>query len=186
MLVQGQKRQTDFGSESEIVRPVAIPQSFFRSLSPEDRRQLRKCQSDDEFNLRKERESDHFVGSTLNLTTRRGRIDVLVVQARSICFMGAHNTRFWMLVKKRGASTKSYVKMFEMQADGFYIGDSTKRDYPELSFMSHTAIENFTNTFSYIRGRYRNVSCYARPNGDESNPPKRIRCSQYKGQFREQ
>jgi hypothetical protein len=178
-----QRQQTNFGSEVDVQQPVKVPLSFRSQLSKDDKHKLERCQSEADLNLKKQSWSDHFVGSSLTVRNRIGELDLLVVQGDSGCFWGAHNTQFWILSKKKGAPPNSYRKLFEIRSDGLGISPRAKNIHPDVEVVSHTAVEGFTSKYRYLRGRYRETSCYAWPLGDES-PTQRIRCSKYNWEFR--
>ncbi|MEO6050050.1 MAG: hypothetical protein ABIP78_01795 [Pyrinomonadaceae bacterium] len=168
------QQQTTFGSEMEIDRKEKIPPSFIQLLDKSDRRQLNKCQHNVDYpELRKSNLLDHFLVSALSVRNVKSRLDLLVVQANSICFWGAHNTKFWILSKEKSESAKNYKKIFEGQMDGLNISDRTSQIYPNLEIMNHTAIEFYKSTLRYSGGRYKVQSCYVENMGDDSpNRPK--------------
>ncbi len=182
---QDSRQQTTFGSEMEIEKPIKVPSSFFRQMTKADRRKLNECQHQTEYPaLQKKNWHDHFVGSVLDVRNAKGSLDILVVQADSGCFWGAHNTKFWILSKRKSESPKNYKKIFEGQMDGLEVANRASRVYPNLEIMSHTAIEMFTTTYRYRSGRYRAGACYVENMGDDSPNRPRVKCGKYDLEFR--
>ncbi len=182
---QARQQQRSFSSGEPMDRPVHVPSSFIRLMSREDRRKLNKCQRQSEYpTLRKKNIYDHFLGSMLDVRNSKGGLDLMVVQADSGCFYGAHNTMFWILSKKKGSSSKNYKKIFEGQMDGLDVAKRTSGIYPNLEIINHTAIEAFSTTYRYLRGRYRAGECWAYNMGDPNSNQSRIRCEKYNWEFR--
>jgi hypothetical protein len=184
-FAQTGKKQTTFGSEMDIEEPVKIPLSFLSQLSHEDRRNLQKCSSKGDSSLSvKANPLDNFVGSELDVRNPRGGSQLLIVKSNSACFDGAHNSRFWILAKKRGQSFAKYRRVFETQANGLSVSNKASVVYPNLEVFSHTAVEGFTSTVKYVRGKYRTTSCYVEPLGEENPRKRRMKCSKYHWEFR--
>jgi hypothetical protein len=178
-------QQTVFGAEEDIVRPTKIPSTFVRQLSPADRKRLKECQGDKNVPGRQRRNAvEYFIGSLLHVRNSTGGLNLLIVQSNALCFDGAHNSRFWVLDKKKSEPATKYNAIFDIQADGLTVSPRAARVYPDLEVFSHTAIEGFTSTFKYSRGRYRRTSCYVEPLGDDSPKHPRVRCSKYNWEFR--
>ncbi|HEV7699251.1 MAG TPA: hypothetical protein VGO43_03395 [Pyrinomonadaceae bacterium] len=174
------QQQVRFGSEVDVERAVNVPKVFVSLLTPEDRWRLRECQKDaTPYSSRQKNLLDHFVGSVVDVRN----VKIMVVQGRTMCFQGAHNTQFWVLAKSRKASAGAYKKLFEIRGDGFQVDAKAGETYPDLYTFSHTAIEGFESTFGYSRGIYRQKSCYVFPLGEDP-PTRRIRCSKYNSEFR--
>ena len=177
------QHQHHFTSEADGVNPVRPPRGFLTMLSRSDREQLYACQNNSESSTwRKPNVLDHFGASVIDVGNNPNHLRLMVVQATS-CLLGAHNTGFWILSKKRYEPVAAYRKVFETRADGFAVDTKTGHAYPDLSILSHTAVEGFESRFKYSRGKYRQASCYVFPLGEDP-PTRRIRCSQYNSEFR--
>lgn len=180
---QGHAQQTTFGSETEIVRPATVSISILKKIGAEDWKQAEKCQKDDQF--REKALSDHFLASALNVQTLKGKLDLLVIQANSICFWGAHNTHIWILAKGPGEKSSSYRKIFDVQTDWLEVSTRSRRSFPDLKLFSHTAVELYVTTLRYSSGSYREVKCDVQMMGDDSPKPRTISCKKYNWEFRE-
>lgn len=180
---QGAAQQIMFGSEVEVTRPVAVSNSVLRKIGRYDWNELEKCQGDEFRRARKI--SDHFLGSLLTVRTSAGEKEVLILQGNSGCFWGAHNTRIWILAKKSGAADRTYKKIFEVQTDWLEVSTKSRRAFPDLTVIQHTAIKLYVMIYRYSRGAYRQVRCNVQKAGDDSPKPRTIRCKKYNWEFRE-
>lgn len=180
---QGAGQQTTFGSETEIVRPVAVSISVLKKIGVDDWQHAEECQKDSQF--RKKTLSDHFLASALKVQTSKGKRDLLVIQANSICFWGAHNTHIWILAKNVGEKAGSYRKIFDVQTDWLKVSTRSRRPFPDLTVFSHTAVELYISTYRYSRGNYRATRCDVQRMGDDSPKPRTISCKNYNCEFRE-
>lgn len=177
------QQQTNFGSEEEVSIPVRPPGIFLSMLSRQDREQLKRCQSGRDMpSLRKDNALDQFAGSILDVRNRTNDLTLMIVQATS-CLLGAHNTGFWVLAKKRRQPVGKYQKIFDIRGDWLEVKAHAAGLYPDIVSVSHTAIEYFEATYKYSRGRYRQSSCYVFANGEDP-PTRRFRCSKYNWEFR--
>lgn len=174
---QRAKQRTTFGSEMDMLRPAKIPIAIFRQFAAEDWEQLEKCQNDADYpNLRKTRIADHFVGSLMKTQNGDGGLDLLVVRSDSGCFNGAHNARFWLFFKRRGAPTAAYKLRFKIQADALDVAAKSGKVYPDLDVFSHTATKGFTSVYRYGKRGYRVSACYEQELGNESERRRRVKC----------
>lgn len=180
---QGHAQQTTFGSETEVVRPVAVSQSVLKKIGAKDWQRAEECQKDNQF--REKTLSDHFLASALKVQTSKGKLDLLVIQANSICFWGAHNTHIWILAKNVGEKAGSYRKIFDVQTDWLKVSTISRRRFPDLTLFSHTAVELYISTYRYFRGSYRATKCDVQMAGDDSPNPRTISCEKYNWEFRE-
>jgi len=180
---QGAAQQTMFGSEVEVTRPVAVSNNVLRKIGRDVRNEMSKCQKDKY--RRATTLSDHFLGSILNVHTSTGEKELLILQGNSGCFWGAHNTRILILAKKSGTADSTYKKIFETQTDWLEISTKSRRAFPDLTVVQHTAVELYITPFRYSHGRYRQVRCNVQKMGDDSPKPRTIRCEKYNWEFRE-
>lgn len=179
------QQQTVFGSEMEIERPVKVPGRFVSLLSRDDRQRLSECQTGEyAADLRKEHILDHFLASNMDVRNASGNLQLMIVQANSLCFWGAHNTHLWVLAKSKNAPATSYKMIFDGQMDWLEVAAKAVNIYPDVTVINHTAVEYFKSVMSYSRGEYRVKSCYAFPMGEDP-PTRKIRCSKYNWEFRQ-
>src|SRR5438067_4974951 len=92
------KEQTEFGSESRIERPVKPPEDVIELLFEAEGESLKHC-----LEVTGETRTDaakDLSASEININGDTERD--LIVQGMSGCFIGAHNTGWWMFSKVKG------------------------------------------------------------------------------------
>jgi hypothetical protein len=149
------KEQTSFGSETPITRPVKLPKDVLEQLSEFDDGRLKQCQKS-EFG----RESDitkHFAASAVNINND-GQQD-LIVQAQTLCFMGAHNTTFWVFAKVEQRLFPGYDLIFAERADFLGVLKTSTNGYRDIETASHTALELYTTTWKFDGQKYQPRLC---------------------------
>lgn len=160
-LTFGQSKQTrkveeqiSFGSETPIARPVKLPKSVLEQLTEFEDGRLKQCQQSDS------RESDistHFAASAVNINND-GEQD-LFVQAQTLCFMGAHNTTFWIFTKVEQRLFPGYDLIFSVRTDWLEILKKYTNGYRDIRTIGHTAIELYTTTWEFDGQKYQPRQC---------------------------
>lgn len=79
---------SDFGEKGAMEQPTTLPEDVFQQLLEFEEGTLKHC-LEDEPNL-----EEHFAASRININS--DAVPDLIVQATSLCFMGAHSTTWWI------------------------------------------------------------------------------------------
>lgn len=160
--------QTSFGSEAPVLRPAMLPQDVLNRLARYDGGRLKKCQMDE---FREKNPADHFVASRISLNG--DRLPDLLVQGRTICFMGAHNTTFWLFAQDTKRAGR-YTLVFDIHADGLALGRRRTNTFRDFEAMSHSAVQLFTSQYRFDGKKYVEYRCTVEEMG--SNRPRRRPC----------
>lgn len=159
--------QTEFSSEGKIKKAFKLPAAVLKQLGEYDEHQLGKCQKDT--SLRKAKIIEHFAASALNFNG--DNLTDLIVQAQTPCFMGAHNTVFWIFTR----SNKTNYKMtFDIAADYLKILDSSTNNFRDIETASHTAVELYTIKWKFDGEKYQKSECTVR---DENDKVSKVECN---------
>lgn len=150
------KEQTSFSSEGKISNSVKLPTDVLRQLAEYDGGELAKCQQD-EF-VRKSNAAEHFSASKINLDGDDQQPD-LIVQAQTLCFMGAHNTTFWIFTKRSRNATPNYELTFDVAVDFLKILKTSANGYRNIETASHTAVELSTIIWKFDGLKYQPSEC---------------------------
>lgn len=164
------KEQTSFSSEGEISNRVKIPADVLKQLSEYDEGRLSQCQQDADTS--KPNAAEHFAASKINLNGDT-RPD-LIVQAQTSCFMGAHNTTFWLFVDTNKKSTASYKLVFDVAVDFLKVLKTSAERYRDIETASHTAVELYTIKWTFDNQKYKKSRCLLT---DENNKVSKIECN---------
>ena len=164
------KEQTSFSSEGKISNRVKLPANILKQLSDYDSGRLAQCQQDEY--TRKSNIAEHFAASQININ-RDGRTD-LIVQAQSPCFMGAHNTTFWLFINANQKSGGKYQMVFDISVDFLKILKTASNGYRDIETASHTAVELYTIKWKYDGQKYQKSECRLT---DEKNKTSKIDCN---------
>lgn len=151
--------QNSFSSEEKVSSPVKIPQTILKQLAEYDDGQLEKCQQDKL--TRKPNIAAHFAASKINLNDDKQ--PDLIVQAQTLCFMGAHNTTFWIFTK----SNRKYDLAFDIAVDYLKILDTSSKGFRNIETASHTAVELYTINWKFDGEKYRQSECTVRGENDK-------------------
>jgi hypothetical protein len=148
------KEQTTFGSESAFKYKVALPADVLQQLGEYDGGRLKQCQSGDwaEANIK-----NHFAATKVNLNGDK-QLD-LVVQAQTTCFMGAHNTTFWLFTDVGQRLSPEYELAFDISADYLAVLKTSTNGYRDIETGSHTAIEMYTTNWKFDGQKYQQREC---------------------------
>jgi hypothetical protein len=159
-----QAEQTEFGSETVMSRPVNIPKEVTAQLLELDGGRLKEC-------LKGEGQTvadvpKHFTASEVNVNDDGARD--LVVQAQSLCFMGAHLTVWWVFSKAGSGSgaraTAAYDLLFSGGGDGLTVLKTATngfRDIETVSF-SGAGAQLYTTVWKFDGGGYKASLCTVR------------------------
>lgn len=179
-IVLGQRRrrrqsreQISFGSEIPVAHRVKIPQAVLNQLADFEGGQLRRCQQDE--SSRKPDMADHFAASPMNINND-GRTD-LVVQAQTVCFMGAHSTIFWIFAEVEQRLYPRYDLVFSERADFLGIRKTSSKGYRDIETASHTATELYTIVWKFDGQKYQRRLCSTEDLS--TNKVVRVRCSNF-------
>lgn len=159
--------QTEFSSEGKIKKAVKLPAAVLKQLGEYDERQLGKCQKDK--SLRKPNAAGHFAATAINFNG--DNLTDLVVQAQTPCFMGAHNTVFWIFTRSNQAN---YKMTFDTAADYLKILDSSTKNFRDIETASHTAVELYTIKWKFDGEKYQKSECTVR---DENDKVSKVECN---------
>ncbi len=150
------KEQVIFESEKKILNPVVLPLSILVELSLYDHGQLIKCQQDK--TQRRKNISRHFLASSMALNKDSAKD--MVVQATSSCFMGAHNTTYWIFTASSGQRKHPEFRLvFDIATDFLTVLDSSTKGFRDLKTSSYTAVELYTIVWKYDGERYQKSEC---------------------------
>ncbi|MEJ7577578.1 MAG: hypothetical protein WKF74_11300 [Pyrinomonadaceae bacterium] len=177
LIASGQRRRTQqtkeqisFGSETLIKRRVRIPQNVLNQLSDFEDGYLKRCQQDEY--SRQQNIANHFAASALNINSD-GQGD-LIVQAQTQCFMGAHNTTFWIFAKVAQRLYPGYDMIFAKRADFLGILKSSTNGYRDIETASHTTLETYTTIWKFDGQNYQPRLCTIQ---GTTRKVVRVRCS---------
>lgn len=163
------KEQTSFSSEGVISNQVKLPADVLKQLSEYENGRLSECQRDAD--IRKPTSAEHFAASKINLDGD-GRQDLLV-QAQTGCFMGAHNTTFWLFVDVDRKSNARYKLVFDTAVDFLKVLKTSANGYRDIETASHTAVELYTIRWKFDGRKYVKSECRLT---DENNKTSVIKC----------
>jgi hypothetical protein len=135
------KEQTWFGPEMRIERPVKLPEDVAEQLlefkeGADEEPTLKRC-------LREKGQtaadvSNHFAASEININDDAARD--LIVQATSGCFMGAHNTAWWIFSGVEGKFgtrfTPGYDLVFSGRGDDLKVLKAATYGYRDIETTS--------------------------------------------------
>jgi hypothetical protein len=164
------REQTSFSSESKISNLVKLPANILKRLSEYENGRLAECQRDTD--VRKQNAAEHFAASKINLNGD-GRQDLLV-QAQTGCFMGAHNTTFWLFVDVNQKSNAGYKLIFDTAVDSLRVLRTSANGYRDIETASHTAVELYTIKWKFDGRKYVKSECRLT---DENNKTSKIKCN---------
>ncbi|MDQ2747394.1 MAG: DUF1176 domain-containing protein [Acidobacteriota bacterium] len=162
------KEQNSFSSESKVSNAVKLPSNILRQLAEYDDGQLANCQRD-RF-LRRSNAAKHFAASAIKLNADQQ--SDLVVQAQTPCFMGAHNTIFWIFARSN-RNAANYNLKFELAADFLEILSSSTKGFRDLETASHTAVELYTIKWKFDGEKYQQSECTVT---DENDKTAKVEC----------
>ena len=163
------KEQTSFSSEGKISNRVKLPADILKQLSKYGDGRLAQCQQEEY--TRKSNVAEHFAASQINLNGD-GRQD-LIVQAQTPCFMGAHNTTFWLFIDANQKSAASYKLIFDISVDFLEVLKTSTNNYRDIETASHTAVELYTIKWKFDGQKYQKGECKVT---DEKNKTRKIKC----------
>jgi hypothetical protein len=147
------KEQISFSSEGNILNRVKLPKDILEQLSDYDNGQLKECQNG---NWRKADINDHFAASKININGDKQQD--LIVQAQTTCFMGAHNTTFWIFARVGQRLSPGYELVFDLRADFLSILKTSTNGYRDIETASHTAVELYTTKWKFDGQKYQPAS----------------------------
>jgi len=162
--------QKSFSSEGKIKKAVKLPANILKQLGAYDDRQLESCQKDK--SLRKAKIADHFAASAINFNGDRA-MD-LIVQAQTPCFMGAHNTVFWIFTRSNQKSNADYKLAFDVAADYLKVLDTSTKNFRDIETASHTAVELYTIKWKFDGEKYQKSECTV---SDENEKISKVECN---------
>ncbi len=162
--------QTSFSSEGKITKAVKLPAKVLKQLGAYNAGQLAECQKDK--SLRKTKAADHFAASALNFNG--DNVPDLIVQAQTPCFMGAHNTTFWIFTRSNQKSNADYKMAFDIAADFLKILDTSTNNFRNIETASHTAVELYTIRWKYDGEKYQKSECTI---SDENDKVSKVECN---------
>jgi hypothetical protein len=131
-----QAEQTEFGSETVMSKPVQMPKDVVAQMLETDGGRLKEC-------LKQEGQTEadvpkHFTASEVNVNDDGARD--LVVQAQSLCFMGAHLTVWWVFSKVGGGFGArvgpGYDLVFTGGGDGLKVLKTATNGFRDIETMS--------------------------------------------------
>ena len=163
------KEQTSFSSEGKISNAVNLPPDILKQLARYDDGQLEKCQQDK--TTHKKNAAGHFAASKINLNDDKQ--SDFVVQAQTLCFMGAHNTTFWIFTNLKQKSTVQYQLTFDIAVDFLKILNTSTKGLRDIETASHTAVELYTINWKYDGEKYRQNECTVT---DENDKVTKVEC----------
>ena len=161
--------QSSFSSEEKISDAVDLPSNILKQLTEYDDGQLAKCQRDKL--TRRSNIAAHFAAAEINLNG--DKLSDLIVQAQTLCFMGAHNTTFWLFTRTNSKSGRSYQPAFDIAADYLKILNSSTKGFRDIETASHTAVELYTIKWIFDGEKYRQSECTV---SDENEKVSKIEC----------
>ena len=146
--------QTSFSSDGKIVKIIKLPKDVLLQLNEYDDGRLKQCQSGDwsESNI-----TNHFAATKINLNGDKQ--SDLIVQAQTICFMGAHNTKFWIFTDVGQRLSPGYELVFDMSADFLAVLKTATNGYRDIETGSHTAVEIYTTNWKFDGQKYQPREC---------------------------
>lgn len=162
--------QTEFSSEGKIRKAVKLPASVLKRLGEYDERRLAGCQKD-KF-LRRTKAADHFAASAINFDGNA--FSDLIVQAQTPCFMGAHNTVFWIFTRSNQKPNAPYKMAFDIAADYLKVLNTSTSDFRDIETASHTAVELYTIKWKYDGEKYQKSECTV---SDENDKVSKVECN---------
>lgn len=162
--------QTSFSSEDKIKKAVKLPANALKQLGEYDDRHLAGCQKDSF--LRKTKAVEHFAVSTINFND--DRLDDLIVQAQTPCFMGAHNTTFWIFIRSNQKANADYKLIFDVAADYLKVSDTSTKNFRDIETASHTAVELYTIRWKFDGEKYQKSECTI---SDENDKVSKVECN---------
>jgi len=148
------REQTNFGSETEINNKVKVPGDVLEQLGEYENGRLKECQSG---NWAEKNQSDHFAASRININGDKQ--SDLIVQAQTLCFMGAHNTTFWIFTEIGQRLSPGYELAFDTRADFLRVLKTSTNGYRDIETASHTAVELFTTLWKFDGQKYQPREC---------------------------
>lgn len=144
------KEQTSFGSEMPIAKRTKLPKDVLEQLAEFDGGALQHCQQS-AFS-RRSNIADHFAASSMRVNSDSQQD--LIVQAQTPCFMGAHNTTFWVFTKVEQRLFPGYDLIFALRADFLNILKTSTNGYRDIKTASHTALELYSTTWKFDGQKY--------------------------------
>lgn len=128
--------QTDFGSEMTMSKTVNLPKEVVAQLLEVEGGQLKSCLKED--GQTEADVSKHLAASEVNVNDDGARD--LIVQAQSLCFMGAHLTVWWVFSKVEGGFgakvRPGYELVFTGRGDGLKVLKTATNGFRDIESMS--------------------------------------------------
>lgn len=166
--------QTEFGSETVMSKPVNLPKDVTAQLLEVDGGRLKEC-------LKEEGQTEadvpkHFAASEVNVNDDGARD--LVVQAQSLCFMGAHLTVWWVFSKVEGGFggrvEPGYDLVFTGGGDGLSLLKTKTNGFRDIETMNFAGAgtQFFYTVWKFDGSEYKARVCTVEERGRRS----RVRC----------
>jgi hypothetical protein len=161
------KEQTTFSSEEKISNAVKLPTSVLEQLAKFNDQQLEKC-----LTLRANK-ADHFAATHVNINSDK-RQD-LIVQAQTPCFMGAHNTSFWLFTVNADKQTQNFQLTFDTAVDSLSVLKTYSQGFRDLETRSQTLNEIYTIRWRFDSRKYQPYKC--KTINLKTNKVQNVRCN---------
>lgn len=159
------KQQSVFSSEEKVRNQTKIPHNILQQLKKYNDSQLENCQKDKDF--RQSNISKHFAASKINFNRFTG----FVIQAQTPCFMGAHNTTFWIF---QPIQKDKYKLLFDISADSLTLLKTQTKGYRDVETSSLTVNEVSTIKWKFNGKIYQPKECWRE--GDSTNGKQKVSC----------
>jgi hypothetical protein len=168
------REQTSFGAETPIDRPVKLPAVVVKQLLEFEDGRLKQClQNSDETAADVPK---HFTASEADINGDGARD--LVVQAESLCFMGAHLTTWWVFSKTESKFgmrvAPGYDLVFSGRGDGLSILKATTYGFRDIETVNFAGAGSqfYTTVWKFDGSEYKARLCTVESGGKKS----RVKC----------
>lgn len=153
------REQTSFGSETPTERPVKLPKDVISQLSNFDKEEIERCRNNYKDAGKGNNDISKFFAATALNINDDGEKDLVVQATQPFCFMGAHNTSFWVFTVIEQRLYPGYDMVFAQRADFLSVLKTSTNGYRDISTAWHTALELYETVWKFDGQKYQPRSC---------------------------
>lgn len=165
------REQTSFSSETKVLYSVKLPPAILHKLAFYDDNQLKKCQENPD--LRENDIQKHFAASRIQIND--DKLNDFIIQSQTQCFMGAHNTTFWLFIAEKNKKGNGYRQLFDIASDDLKILKTKTNKHRDVETSSLTANEVSTILWKFDSEKYKPAKCWRE--GETTNGRIEVKCN---------
>jgi len=122
-------RQTSFGPETPIEKPVPLPKVVLEKLVSENRKRLQDCLATDKKG--EDYLPTYFSASVFDVNND-GRLDLIIQSGEHYCLEGAHSMPFWIFIRTDRGGAPSYKRVLSAGSQFFTVLHTSTNGYRDI------------------------------------------------------